>query len=308
MKKFEKELSEKPMQRAGASKCVSWKAVRAILEDRGYSYPRKAHVVAAMICKGGTGKTTTIFYTGMRLSSYGARVLLIAADPQGNLTSSFDLKRYGVEINAKTPVLIDVIEDKCDLEEVIINVTPNLHLVPSTPMNSAMDGKIRDKHLNASLVIRDRIKGVLKDYDYILIDCAPTLNLTNLAAVAAADTVFLPVNPDTYSQIGLEQTLAEITRVRRAFKDVKVETKIIFTKFDGREVTSLHFLGEIAKDRKDQLYETVIRTSADVKNAIFRGEDLFSVTRSTACADYNDLTKELMGLKKLNLRKRAKKD
>lgn len=230
---------------------------------------------------------------------------MIDADPQGNLTAAFALEQYGFELNEETPVLVDVFTGESELKDVIVNVTPSLHLVPSTPMNSTLDSRIRENFKNPSLALKNKLKPLLSSYDYILIDCAPALNLTNTAMVSASDLVILPVNPDNFSQIGLNQTLDEIETIERDFS-LDVETKIIFTRFDAREFTSLRYLSEIASNRKEQMYETVIKTSADVKNVITKQEDLFTYSKSSAKADYDNLTKEIMGLKK-GLRKKGKK-
>lgn len=291
-------------KRAGA-KSIAPEQVRRVLEMRGFEYPRRAWVISFMICKGGTGKTTSSFFLSQRIAAYGGRVLAIDADPQGNLTAAFALEQYDFELTEETPVLVDAFADKITIEDMIIPVTSNLHLVPSTPMNSTLDSRIRDKFKNPSLALKTKIKPLLSKYDYVLIDCAPALNLTNTAMVAASDLVILPVNPDNFSQIGLNQTLDEIDTIKHDF-GLQVDSKIIFTRFDAREFTSLRYLGEVAKERKELMYETVIKTSADVKNVITRREDLFANSKSSAKEDYDNLAKEIMGLKK-GLRRKSKK-
>ena len=90
------------------------------------------------------------------------------------------------------------------------------------------------------------------------------------------------------------QTLQEISTIESDFPDVKVNTRIVFTKFDAREYTSMKYLGDIAERYKDILLNTMIRTSADVKNAITKKEDLFGYKKSNARDDYDSLTRELM--------------
>jgi chromosome partitioning protein len=102
--------------------------------------------------------------------------------------------------------------------------------------------------------------------------------------------------------LGLEQTLVELRQIEQDF-DFKVDKKIIFTKYDGREFTSLKYLAEIAEKYKDLRLNTAIRTSADLKNAITKKEDLFSYKKSTGREDYDSFAKEVMGLDKLVSRK-----
>jgi chromosome partitioning protein len=250
-----------------------------------------------MICKGGVGKTTSTYFSAQRLSSYGAKVLVIDADPQGNLTSAFNLEQYGVGIDEETPVLLDVITSQCTIDESIIPVTLNLHLLPSTPLNANLDGKIRDNYKNPSLPVKKVIAQVMDRYDYILIDCAPALNLTNTAVVCASDMVILPVAPDKFSQLGLNQTLQELSQIESDFS-LTFNKKILFTKYDGREFTSLKYLTDIAEKYNDLRFNTAIRTSADVKNAITKREDLYSYKKSNAKEDYDSFVFELMGLDK----------
>ncbi len=282
----------------GAAKNILSNDVRRIFEMRGFRYPDKARVIVFMICKGGVGKTTSSFYVANRLAAYGARVLVIDADSQGNLTSAFNLEQYGVDIDEGTPVLLDVVTGQCTIQEAIIAITPNLHLLPSNPLNANLEGKIREGFKNPSLPIKKFITPLYNKYEYILIDCAPALNLTNTAIASAADTVILPVSPDKFSQLGLDQTLRELQQIEADFQ-LKIDKKIIFTRYDGREFTSLKYLAEIAEKHDDIRFSTAIRTSADVKNAITKREDLFSYKKSNAKEDYDKFTQELMGIDKI---------
>jgi chromosome partitioning protein len=291
-------------KRAGAKNIKPYQ-VRKILEMRGYQYPQKTQVIAFMICKGGTGKTTSSFFVSQRLASYGAKVLVIDADPQGNLTSAFSLQNYGIELSTETPVLVDVLNDEVKIEQALLPVTDFLHLLPSTPMNSTLDGRIREKYKNPSLALKSKLQPIAAKYDYILIDCAPALNLTNTAIVSASNIVVLPVNPDNFSMMGLQQTLEEVKTIEDDF-NISIDTKVILTRFDAREFTSLRYLAEITDAYKDYLFETVIKTSADVKNVITKHDDLFSYSSSSAKEDYDSLTKEIMGLQN-GLRRKSKK-
>jgi len=250
-----------------------------------------------MMCKGGVGKTTSSYFLGQRLSSYGAKVLLIDSDSQGNLTSVFDLDSYeSTDFDDESFVLVDVIEGNADIDEVIWAITPNLHLIPSSPVNARLEGVIREKAKNPSKPI-SRILNKLKDkYNYIIIDCAPALNLTNTATICASDLVLLPVAPDKFSKFGVQQTLKEIETIESDF-NLEVDKKIVFTRFDGREFTSMSYLSEIANEYESKMYSTMIRTSADCKNSITKKEDLFSYSKSNAKEDYDELTREIIGLK-----------
>lgn len=289
----------------GAAKDISARFVRTIFEHRGFQYPKQAQIISMMMCKGGVGKTTTTVFLAQRLAAYGCNVLIVDADPQGNATSAFNLKELGEEITEETPVLLDLVTEDCTLEEAIIPIAPNLHLIPSTPTNSTLENKIRDRFKNFSLPIRKLLEPLSHQYDYILIDCAPALNLTNTAIVSAANLVIMPVAPDKFSQMGLEQTIQEISQIENDF-NLTINTRIVFTKFDAREYTSLKYLSDIAEKHREKMFTAMVRTASDLKNAITKKEDLFSYKKSNAKDDYDNLTKELMGLDKFFEKKKIK--
>lgn len=297
-KKIEVPSSKSTPKQRGTAIALPGPDARKVFEARGFAFPEQGQVVTMMMSKGGVGKTTSTFFLSQRLSAYGARVLVIDADPQGNLTSAFGLEDYNFEVDEETPVLVDVIAGETTMDEAIIQVTPNLALLPSSPMNSTLDSKIRDKFKHAGQALEDYIPEFKKKYDFILIDCAPSFNLTNTAVGTISDLIILPVAPDKFSKIGVEQTLSEIRDIRRAFrKDIRA--RIIFTKFDAREYTSLHYLSEIATEHKDIMFKTMIRTASDLKNAITKHEDLFDYKKSNAKEDYDAFAIELLGLDEL---------
>jgi len=268
---------------------------RRILEKSGHRFPDRAKVVAFMMCKGGVGKTTSAFFLAKRLAAYGARVLAIDADPQGNLTSAMEPESFGTAVDEETPILVDVVERTVEIGQAIAALTPELHLLPSTPMNATLEGKIRDLHKNPSLPIRRLLEPIRANYDWIVVDCAPALNLTNTAVVGAADQVILPVSPDKFSLIGLELTFKELAQIEEDFS-LQVAKKIVFTRFDARESTSNRYLEQLTKAHAERMFRTTIRTSSDVKNAISQRFDLFALGRSKAREDYDALTRELLEL------------
>jgi chromosome partitioning protein len=286
-----------PLQNSGLGKSIQSADTRKILKKRGFLYPEKARIISFIMCKGGVGKTTSAFFTAIRLSNYGSKVLLIDGDPQGNLTSSFHLEKLGFTIDEETPVLSDIFSDKCSLTDSILSVSEQLDIVPSTPMNANLESVFREKCKNPAKPIKRLLKPILDQYDFIIIDCAPSLNLTNSIFMLGSDELILPVNPDSYSKIGLDQTLKEIDMLSNDFPEwVNFKTRILFTRYDGREYTSLKYLSNIAENHTDSLFRTTIRTSTSFKNAIDKCENLFMAKKSYAKEDYDSLAKEIMGL------------
>jgi len=282
----------------GVTKDIPAKEVRRLLQARGFVYPSPAQVFSLMMCKGGVGKTTTSLFLSRRLASYGAKVLVIDGDSQGNLTTALNLEQEDFIIDEDTLILVDVITGDASMEDATIKVSENLHVIPSNPLNSVLEGKIRDKFKNPTKAISKFLEPLKNIYDYIIFDCAPALNLTNTAIVAASDKVLLPVAPDRFSKIGLDQTITEIAQIEADFS-LKIEKSVVFTRYDGREFTSLKYLTEIAEEHSDIILKTVIRTAADLKNAITKKEDLFEFKKSNAKEDYDSLAREIMGIKTL---------
>lgn len=283
------------VSKRGKMKHIPGVEVRRIFESRGFKYVKKCKVMSFLMCKGGVGKTTSSFFVAQRLAAFGFKVLVVDTDTQGSLTSAFGLERYNLDVDPETPVLSDIVVEDCPPEEAIIPITKNLHLVPSTPLNANLDSKIRDRFKNYSLSYKKFIDSVRGKYNYIILDCAPALNLANTAAVCVSDTVILPVAPDKFSQIGLEQTIFEISQIERDFS-AKVEKKILFTKYDAREFLSYKYLAEIVQKYDEERYKTAIRTSADLKNMVTKNEDLFCLRKSHAKIDYDSLCREITGL------------
>jgi chromosome partitioning protein len=275
---------------SGAGKKIPSSDVRKVLTLRGFEFPRIAQIISFMMCKGGVGKSTSVFFLGQRIAAYGFKVLLVDADPQGNLTSAF-----GLDVDEDTPVLADILEGGCTTNNAIIHLSDFISLIPSTPMNANVESRIREKFKNPSLPFKRTVDPLRSDYDFILVDCAPALNLTNAAIVSGSDLIIMPVNPDKFSKIGLNQTLGEIKTIGEDFK-VSPNVRIVFTRFDAREYTSLKYLSEVAEEHKDLMFQTTIRTASDLKNAISKKEDLFSLGKSNAKEDYDSLAQEILGI------------
>lgn len=267
--------------------------VRVWLKKLGYFQQPQAQKISVMMCKGGVGKTTTTFFLATRLASYGAKVLVVDADPQGNLTGAFAPEVRGITVDEETPVLVDVLSGAVTLSEALLQLDPHLHLLPSTPMNSILEGKIRDSFRNPSVAVSKFLQPVESQYDFIFFDCAPSLNLTNTACVAASQWVLLPTSPDKFSMMGLDQTLKELSQIEEDF-GLHLKRKILLTRFDVRERVSSVYRDEILDKYKNWVFDSVIRTATDVKNVISRNQNLFDIKRSHAREDYDLVAREVL--------------
>jgi chromosome partitioning protein len=261
--------------------------------NRGYHFPDKARRISFIMCKGGVGKTTVTYFLAKRLASYGARVLLIDSDPQGNLTAALRPDRYGIVLTENTPVLVDVLSGKCAVQDAILKLTPQLHILPSTAINSLLERRLLELGGNAISKLDHVLRAVERNYDYILIDCAPSLNVVNASIIYASDQVILPVQLDEFSRLGLRQTVMEIRDLEKEFGFVTT-VKILLNRFSAREKLSFLYLGHLADEYRSMLMSSTIRQSAEIKTALSLHRDFFSRADSKAREDFDALTHEIL--------------
>ncbi len=284
-----------------AGRSLNADQARSIMESRGITYPsQKPIIITFIVSKGGTAKTTSTRFLGIRLAAYGCKVLLVDMDPQGNLTKSFKLDKYGLKLTPEDPVIADILErnKNPDLQarDAIIQLTPCLHLLPSTPINSRCDNVIRDNYKNPGTPLRPILTS-LTEYDYILNDCGPSLSITNTSAIGAADRIILPVDPDDFSMMGIEDTLKEIKQIRKECNlHHDVDIRIFLTKYDEREYLSVKLLADVKGKYTEHALRTHIRRSSDLKNTIHDDTDLYNLPKSRAKEDYDELAREIMGI------------
>jgi chromosome partitioning protein len=153
--------------------------------------------IAFQIVKGGTGKTTSMFNVCCAISLYGAKILMIDIDPQGNLTDvcGVDAEEY--------PVLIDLVEDDIDVRDAIVNVMPGIDLIPSRIENVVLDNKLALSKTPLHTLYDSILSKVEDEYDFIIIDCPPTMGHSVSGITLYADILVVPLNPDKFSVKGL---------------------------------------------------------------------------------------------------------
>lgn len=252
------------------------------------TFPKKIYVFQNI--KGGVGKTEMTFSLAIRANLYGAKILCIDLDMQGNLTKGC------FKINSKNkPIMLDIIKDELPVEKTIINVLPGLDLIPSDLDNGILDNTLMMGRFPLDRVYKQITKNLLNQYDFILIDCPPALTASVTAAALASDEIIAPVTPDEHSISGLNLLCNEIREIEKKFK-IKVPVKIVFNKFDTRNNLSHEKLDYLrnAPEFKENLYLSYIRTSQDFPNAIETGQTIFDIFKETAAKqDIDLLAKEI---------------
>jgi chromosome partitioning protein len=273
--------------------------IRKLFEERGLKYNHQ--VISFQCCKGGVGKTSLAYSLAIRANMYGARVLCIDLDMQGHLTLGFtteDNSSYLVSSNV--PVWSDLLkEDVSSAAELIVKVTPTLHLIPSNLENSTMEAVLaNNRKINIRRAVAAYLEPLKDLYDYIIIDCAPGFSGINTAATCASDLVLIPAAPDRYGVDGVEKTIEELAEIKSSY-ELSLDTKIILNRYDARKKLSVSQLVKLQTQFSSNLLACYIRENSEIPNATAAGLSVFEMPKkkTTAKEDLDVLTREILGLR-----------
>lgn len=210
-------------------------------------------IIAIANQKGGVGKTTTAINLSACLAEKGQKVLAIDMDPQGNMSSGLGLDKDDID---KT--IYDMIIGEAEIEEVIQRGTiENLDILPSNVDLSAVEIELIDVE-NKEFVVKNSVQKIRDQYDFIIIDCPPSLNVITINALTASDTVLVPIQCEYFALEGLEQLLHTINLVKKRLNRHLELEGVVFTMFDARTNLSLQVVEEVKRSLGANVYRTII--------------------------------------------------
>ncbi len=250
-----------------------------------------AQIIAVANQKGGVGKTTTTVNLGASLAYAGKKVLLIDMDAQGNATSGLGVRKGEVDKD-----IYDVLINEEPLEDVILSSSrENLSMVPATIQLAGAEVELTSLMARETRLKR-AVETVEDQYDYILIDCPPSLGHLTINAFTASDSVLIPVQCEYYALEGLSQLLNTVRLVQKHFnKDLKVEG-VLLTMLDARTNLGFEVVNEVKKYFREKVYQTIIPRNIRLSEAPSYGLSIIDYDLKSKGAEvYQELAKEVLG-------------
>ena len=247
-------------------------------------------IIAVANQKGGVGKTTTSINLAASLGVLEKRVLLIDSDPQANATSGL-----GVDVETVEKGTYQLLEHTISAKEAIVSTnSPNVDVIPAHIDLVAIEIELVDKK-NREYMLKDAVKEIRNNYDYIIIDCAPSLGLLTLNALTCADSVIIPIQCEYFALEGLGKllnTIKSVQKIHNANLDIE---GLLLTMYDSRLRLSNQVVEEVKKHFDEMVFDTIIQRNVRLGEAPSYGESIISYDASSKGANnYLSLAQEII--------------
>lgn len=240
--------------------------------------------------KGGVGKTTTTINLSAALAEAGKKILVVDMDPQGNTSSGFNIEK-----NTEENTSYELLLDECTITEAVKKeVIENLDIIPSNVNLAAAEIELIGVD-RKEYILRDALDFVRDDYDYIILDCPPSLNLLTVNAMVASDSVLVPIQCEYYALEGLSQLIHTINLVRERLNGRLGIEGILFTMYDARTNLSAQVVENVKANVKHRIYDTVIPRNIRLAEAPSFGQPITIYDSHSSGADaYRKLAAEII--------------
>ncbi len=241
--------------------------------------------------KGGVGKTTTSVNLGACLAYIGKKVLLVDIDPQGNATSGVGIEKGGV-----SNCIYDVLVDDAKVKDIILSTAvENLDTVPATISLAGAEIELVPT-ISREVRLKRALEPVKDQYDFIIIDCPPSLGLLTINALTASDAVIIPVQCEYYALEGLSQLLSTVRLVQKHLNKNLMIDGVLLTMLDARTNLGIQVIEEVKKYFQDKVYRTIIPRNVRLSEAPSHGEPIIIYDAKSKGAEvYLELAKEVVG-------------
>lgn len=252
-------------------------------------------IIAVANQKGGVGKTTTSINLSAALAARGKKVLMIDSDPQGNATSG-----YGVDKNNLENTIYELILGECSVQDSIIKeVVPGVSILPSNVNLAAAEIELIGVE-KKEFILKKEIDWVKDAYDFIIIDCPPSLSMLTVNAMTTADAVLVPIQCEYYALEGLSQLIHTIDLVQQRLNPNVVIEGVVFTMYDARTNLSMQVVENVKENLNTMIYKTIIPRNVKLAEAPSHGLPINLYDKKSAGAEsYRLLAKEIINRKDL---------
>ena len=253
-------------------------------------------VIAIANQKGGVGKTTTTFNLGVALKNQGKRVLVVDADPQGDLTTYMGYNESESKTTLAQLMESVIYDSQLDTKQAILNNAEGIDLIPSDLDLSATEAMLVNA-MSREVTLRTILNNVKKDYDYVLIDCMPSLGMLTINALSCSDKVVIPVQDHFLAAKGMGHLLKTVSRVKRTINPNLEVGGILLTLVNKRTNLSKETIQDLKETygRAIKLYDTQIPLAVKTAESTSRGKSIFKYDKNSKVATaYEDFAKEVL--------------